>query len=1040
MESWASIVQKQWSSQEVECQASLILQSRNIEPAAPSILSLKSDSSMYQPLNFSGEETERLQSRDTEPAAPSILSLKSDSSMYQPLNFSGKETESDPVLCSGCKESLTDPVQLSCGHLSCKECLPLGAACPNCGKKPKNIPYDDRLGEAKKKLKKATQKKYTWTQEGNGDPQTSLESIYTSVHITAGESEELSEEHESRHLQPKLSPQACDETINIGDMFTSGREENRRTVLTKGIAGIGKSFSVQKFLLDWAQDKHNQDADLVFCLSFRELSLIGGERSLHQLLVELHPSVRQLKEEDYSHAQVMVILDGLDESRLQLDFNNTKVVTSASAVTPVSDLLVNLIQGNLLPGSNLWITSRPAAALQIPAELVHMVTEIRGFNDPQKEEYFRKRFGQDPGLAQRVTSHVRSSPTLDIMCQIPIFCWISATLFREVFGGEEETEIPQTLTEMMAYFLFAQTKRRSRKYDRKTEKNKEKLLKTHREFLLKLGKLAFVQLQENKLIFYQEDLEECGVDVSEASIYSGFCNTVLREEQVLSQKKVFFFVHLTVQEFFAALYVYECFTTKDTKELRGFLNLQEEQHALLDLLKMTVDKVMEKKNGHLDFFLRFLLGLMVEPNRRVLQGLLTPQDPAEDAGRKISTYLGSIRGKSRSPDSCINLFQSLVEMRDHRVKDEIQEYLREGGLERRLTPLHCSALAYMLLVSKDELPVLDLRSYKASEEGRRRLIPAVRSSRKALLRDCRVTAEWVKHLAFGLKFPFSPLRHLDLSDNDLGDSGVKELCGGLMNQSCRLETLSLSGCLVTAEGCRDLVSALTSNPSHLRELDLSYNHPGDSGEKMLSELVEDQQYRLSTLRTEQGGSHRLKPGLKKYACQLSLDPSTAHGGLVLSEGNTRVSWGGHQDPQQPDRPQPDRSQLPPVLCGQPLRGRCYFEVEKAEPFSVGVTYRGPERPPPGRLGHTQESWSLSCSGSGCHAHHGGEGVCVSSLCLRCSRLGVYLDWEGGHLSFYRVSSGDSPTLLHTFTHTFTQDLYAALELQPNTQARLCSIT
>ncbi|XP_061565710.1 NACHT, LRR and PYD domains-containing protein 3-like isoform X2 [Cololabis saira] len=999
----------------------------------PSGVSVKSEASMGAPLTFR-ENKLRSQSDDHFPK-PSGVSVKSEASMGAPLTFGEKKLR-DPALCSGCKESLTDPVQLSCGHSSCKECLPLDAACPKCGKKPKNIPYDDRLGEAKKKLKKATQKKYTWTQEGNGDPQTSLESIYTSVHITAGESEELSGEHESRHLQPKLSPQACDETINIGDMFTSGREEPRRTVLTKGIAGIGKSFSVQKFLLDWAQDKHNQDADLVFCLSFRELSLIGGERSLQQLLVELHPSVRQLKEEDYTHAKVIVILDGLDESRLQLDFKNTKVVTSASAVTSVSDLLVNLIQGNLLPGSNLWITSRPAAALQIAAELVHMVTEIRGFNDPQKDEYFRKRFVQDPDLAQRVTTHVRSSPTLDIMCQIPIFCWISATLFKEVFGGEEETEIPQTLTEMMAYFLFAQTKRRSRKYDRKTEKNKEKLLKTHREFLLKLGKLAFVQLQENKLIFYQEDLEECGVDVSEASIYSGFCNTVLREEQVLSQKKVFFFVHLTVQEFFAALYVYECFTTKDTKELRGFLNLQEEQHALLDLLKMTVDKVMEKKNGHLDFFLRFLLGLMVEPNRRVLQGLLTPQDPAEDAGRKMSTYLGSIRGKNRSPDSCINLFQSLVEMRDHRVKDEIQEYLREGGLERRLTPLHCSALAYVLLVSKDELEVLDLRSYKASEEGRRRLIPAVRSSRKALLRDCRVTAEWVKHLAFGLKFPFSPLRHLDLSDNDLGDSGVKELCGGLANQSCRLETLSLSGCQVTAEGCRDLVSALTSNPSHLTELDLSYNHPGDSGVKMLSELVEDQRYRLRKLRTQQGGSHRLKPGLKKYACQLSLDPSTAHGGLVLSEENTRVSWGGDQAPQQPDRPLP-----PPVLCEQPLRGRCYFEVEKAEPFSVGVTYRGPGGArAPGQLGHTQESWSLSCSGSGCHAHHGGEGVCVSSLCLRCSRLGVYLDWEGGHLSFYRVSSGDSPTLLHTFTHTFTQDLYAALELQPNTQARLCSIT
>uniref|UniRef100_A0A3Q2X2U6 NACHT domain-containing protein n=1 Tax=Haplochromis burtoni TaxID=8153 RepID=A0A3Q2X2U6_HAPBU len=444
---------------------------------------------------------------------------------------------------------------------------------------------------------------------------------------------------------------------------------------------------------------------------------------------------------------------------------------------------------------------------------------------------------------------------------------------------------------MMAHFLCVQTKHRNRKYDKDVETNKEKLLKTQRKFLLKLGKLAFEQLLKKNLIFYEEDLEACGIDVKAASIDSGFCTTVLREEKIIFQKNVFFFVHLTVQEFFAALYIYDCFINNDTKDLSIFFDLKGKKHTLIELLKITVDKVLQKKNGHLDFFLRFLLGLTVEPNHRVLHGLLTPTDRSQDTDKKILTHIKSVRRKNLSPDSCINLFQTMIEMRDHKVKDEIQEYLALSDHSKtELTPLHCSALAYMLQASKNDLEVLDLKSYNTSEEGRRRLIPAVRSSKKALLADCKVSEEWVDHLVAALKYPFSPLRDLDLSNNDLKDSGVELLSKGLSSQCCRLETLRLSGCLVTEQGCDYLVKALKLNPSHLKELDLSYNHPGEYGEKKLSELRNDPQYRLSQVIFEHGGSHRIHPGLKKYACALTLDSNTAHKNLLLSEDKRKVTW------------------------------------------------------------------------------------------------------------------------------------------------------
>ncbi|XP_054457384.1 NACHT, LRR and PYD domains-containing protein 12-like [Anoplopoma fimbria] len=945
--------------------------------------------------------------------------MKDDRSMGEPVWFGDDKTQSPLIVEPSRKKLRKDP---------------------ECQRDTEEDTEGSHFLKAKKNLKKAMQRKYTLTFEGNGDQENRLDSIYTTLFITTAESEGP---HEEQSFRQTKQPQSSEQSVKLSEILKPlpGQETPNRTVLTKGVAGIGKSFSVQKFILDWAKETKNQEVDFVFNIAFRELNLSPDNKSLHELLTEFHPAIQDLKEsEDLVKAKVIVILDGLDESRLQLDFKN-RPVTSVSEVTSVGNLIVNLIQRNLLPNANLWITTRPAAASQIPAECVDMVTEIRGFSDPQKEEYFKTRFHQDLGLADRIISHIRSSQSLDIMCQIPIFCWIAAILYEEIFGVEEKAETPQTLTEMMTHFLFTQTKRRSRKYKQKTEKNKEKLLKTHKEFLLKLGKLAFVQLQKNNLIFYEEDLEECGIDIQEATVYSGFCNTVFREEQVFHKKKVFFFVHLTIQEFFAALFVFECFTNRNTKELGNFLEADDKEHTLLDLLKMTVDKVLEEENGHLDFFLRFLLGLMVEPNWRVLQGLLTPPDPSQDTEKKILTHLKAIRRKALSPDSCINLFQNMVEMRDHKVKDEIQEYLKLSDRSKtELTPLHCSALAYMLQVSKNDLDVLDLKSYNTTDEGRRMLIPAVRRSRKAILADCKVNEEWIKHLAFGLKFPYLPLRELDLSNNDLKDSGVKLLCDGLSSQHCRLETLRLSGCQITEVGCASLASTLRSKTSQLMELDLSYNHPGVSGEKLLSELRNDPQYKLSTLYLDHGGSHRMKPGFKKYACELTLDPNTAHRNLLLSEGNRKVTWVEDQQ-RYPDHPERfDRCQQ--VLCEQGLEERCYLEVEVMEPFEIGLTYRTIGREGDGndcKLGRNDKSWSMTCSDNGCFVLRNDKSISISSLVSRSSRVGVYLDWPAGTLSFYRVSS-DQQIRLHTFRAEFKEPLYPAVGLRTHSSAAFCQLT
>uniref|UniRef100_A0A3B4Y694 B30.2/SPRY domain-containing protein n=1 Tax=Seriola lalandi dorsalis TaxID=1841481 RepID=A0A3B4Y694_SERLL len=291
------------------------------------------------------------------------------------------------------------------------------------------------------------------------------------------------------------------------------------------------------------------------------------------------------------------------------------------------------------------------------------------------------------------------------------------------------------------------------------------------------------------------------------------------------------------------------------------------------------------------------------------------------------------------------------------------------------------------------------------------------------LSDCNLSERSCRALASVLSSQSSRLRHLDLSNNDLQDSGVKLLSAGLESPLCTLKTLSLSGCQVTEEGCASLASALSSNPSHLRELDLSYNHPGDSGLKLLSAGLEDPDWRLDTLRVDHGGAGQLKPGLRKYACELSLDPNTAHRNLKLSDNNRKVATVREQQPY-PDHP--DRfDDCLQLLCQTGLTGRCYWEVEWKGMVCVGLTYRGINRKGEGAdclLGGNDQSWSLYCSGTTYSVHHKSKGRDTCSPSSLSNRVGVYLDWPAGTLSFYSVSS-PTVTHLHTFNTTFTEPVY-----------------
>ncbi|XP_075330516.1 protein NLRC3-like isoform X2 [Odontesthes bonariensis] len=677
---------------------------------------------------------------------------------------------------------------------------------------------------------------------------TLLSTIYTELYITEGRSEEVNTQHEVRQLET-ASKIRHDTPIRCQDIFKALAEQQGaiRVVLTNGVAGVGKTFSVLKFTLDWAEGLENQDVSVVILLSFRELNLIREEQhSLLTLLHVFHPTLQQLPAEQLAGCTLLFILDGLDESRLSLEFS-CQVVSELTQKSSVSVLLTNLIRGNLLPSARLWITTRPAAANRIPPACVARVTEVRGFTDAQKEEYFRRRF-RDEERSSRISSHIQASRSLHIMCGIPVFCWITATVLEHMLTPEQRAELPKTTTDMYSHFLLVQTQRKKNKYHQGHEAGPQELTEADGDVLLKLGRLAFEHLEKGNIMFYQEDLEQCGLDVPEASLYSGVCTEIFKKECEIFQKPVYCFVHLSVQEFLAAVYMMHCYTNRKKEVLRSFLGEKYRYSSLDDFLKRVMEKSFHSKNGHLDLFVRFLHGLSVESNQRLLAGLLGQTQNSPETIQRAINNLKKMNASKISPDRSINIFHCLMEMNDPSVHQQIQKFLMSENRSKKLSQIQCSALAYMLQMSEEVLDELDLEKYSTTDEGKRRLIPAVRNCRKFRLPYCNLSETDCEVVASALKSNPSHLKQLDLSYNQPSDPAVEHLSAGLESPNCRLEALRLVNCMLSEISWASLVSALKSNPSHLTELDLSWNTIRDSAEKELSSFLQSPHCGLKTLR------------------------------------------------------------------------------------------------------------------------------------------------------------------------------------------------
>ncbi|KAA0708959.1 Nucleotide-binding oligomerization domain-containing protein 2 [Triplophysa tibetana] len=590
---------------------------------------------------------------------------------------------------------------------------------------------DGDLSEFSNRLKNTLKQDYERILDGNSQTghRKYLRDVYTELFVVENETGGVVNEHEVRQIEINRTA-AEDSPIKCSDLFKVQPDTGRqnRKVLTMGIAGVGKTVSVNKFILDWAEGKKNQEIDFIFPLPLRQLNLVQKDYSLMELIHKYFFSSTArpplLPEEK---GKVMFIFDGLDECRFPLSFEQSEKFTDVHEKTTVDVIVTNLIERNLLPSALIWITSRPAAASLIPRDYIDQVTEVRGFNDEQKEKYFTK--NSSPEVAEKIMSHIKKSRSLYIMCHIPVFCWISLSVLQPLLARENQNTIPTTLTGMYIYFLL-QMQQLTKKYDGAVQ--------SFEGIVLKLGKLAFEQLQKGILIFYKEDLEEYGLDVKEGLIFSGLCTRLFQIEKTVSERGVYSFVHLSVQEFLAALYVFLIYQHKKQNSFLtpSFLEGRKKRKikcSLLELHETAVRNALQSKNGHLDLLLRFLMGLSLRSNQENLMELLPTLKITSENMERTADYIKMRIVDEESAEKSINLFYCLSELKNDSLQTEIQRFLSKGGTSaKRISSLHWSALLFVLMTSDETQEMFEMQKYGRSYEDLIQFLPVIKYTRRAL--------------------------------------------------------------------------------------------------------------------------------------------------------------------------------------------------------------------------------------------------------------------------------------------------------------------
>ncbi|XP_034398352.1 NACHT, LRR and PYD domains-containing protein 12-like isoform X2 [Cyclopterus lumpus] len=633
-------------------------------------------------------------------------------------------------------------------------------------------------------------------------------------------------QHEFRYVDNSdLHTWVVFETVPLADILSCECKHNgsRKTVITLGVCGVGKTTAVQSCALAWAEGKGHRDIKLLFPLTFWELYLLRSELSLIELLHTFYPDLKDLDFSCLNENNVWFVLDGLDEYHRPLNFS-CPTVSDASEVSTVDNIVTSLIRGNLLPSAHIWITTRFAAATQIPSCHLLKETAVQGFSHEQKEQLFRTVIGNED-LANKAFNHVKISRSLDFLCQIPPICTIMVNVLKDHLKPDAGFKInPLNLTQIYTNLVKA----------------------SNPDIVAKLKKLALRRMGKAH-VMYESDFPESDLSVEEASTFSKECPLVLREETGLHNTTVFRFGHSSIEEFLAASAKLDDFETGPVYSNR---------------CRFLVDQVLQNAEGKKDVFLRFIFGLLKE------RGMLEPTDPLfEQTKKKVLENILSY--------SAVALFHCLREYDNQALLGEVKFFLNYGFSPfREFSPTHWNYMMQRTSNFEGMRESFEMQLSTRCDDSLLKQLPAILKSKKAMLRFSNLTDKCCPALAAILSTRESYLRELDLGYNSISDDGVEELVEGLSDQNCRLKTVRLPGCGMTSHACKFLAKALRRSLK-LQELDLSMNEIGDDGMKHLADGLRSPECKIATLRLsqcniEQKGCYHLASALQMNSSSLKV--------------------------------------------------------------------------------------------------------------------------------------------------------------------------
>ncbi|XP_070691504.1 NLR family CARD domain-containing protein 3-like [Pempheris klunzingeri] len=685
--------------------------------------------------------------------------------------------------------------------------------------------------------------------EGDGVASNSASHIeirYTDLFVTEDDDLVDSNQHEYFDLASRRARiyvhQAC-QRIRPCHLLSPQGESGRppKRVKVKGIAGIGKSVAVQRLVFEWAIGKNMREFTCIFDIRFRELNLIEAPLSLLELLGERFRYLKAALPDLFtSPSSLLFILDGLDEFKFPLDWNSPDKNIDIGSKVPVSELMVALIKGSLLPEASVILTTRPST--EAPKRFFQRCCVVLGFEEDQVKEYTAK-FYKDSKVAEKVYDYILNNDSLFVLSFIPLYCYIICTAMAEFFSSESEDvgdarslelNPPRTVSEVYFCYLFTAVKHHALKGSADRNTPRSEVLSLAKQQLINLGKLAYENLLQKKIMFNAADLENYGV--TPADLESTFlCHILqpLKEETV----EMFSFFHLTVQEHLAALYcAINLFSQEDIIQALDFWCFGQRPPSSTAAALRDTDLNMDKLES-LQMFTRFFMGMLRARLAGHLDGIvLSPLEQADGIPTRLGLWFkDQFKGRKLKNQAALNLLHCLMEFHMKEATSLVAPEIKKLNLfKMKLSVVDCAAMHYVLQFSPHKLQELNLGYSNIGNRGLNRLGPILHRCESLYLRyNCLDKQAAILESAV-LKSNECQVKKLFMCGNNLGPEGVLELWNALEHNTT-VEELYLDITGITERGTENIVNCLSKNKS-LKTLTIVGNEIGEVGRKRLREL------------------------------------------------------------------------------------------------------------------------------------------------------------------------------------------------------------